>query len=230
MNILITGASRGIGFDTAVELSKNAEHKVIALSRNKAGLELLLQQAVNNNIDVYPVDITALDKQSIAELLDSYGHIDILINNAGSLINKPFTETTLADWQSIFNSNLFAVAGLIQLVLPYMQKNELSHIINIGSMGGFQGTSKFNGLSVYSASKAALANLTECLAEELKEWNIRVNCLALGAVNTDMLNNAFPGYKAPIESTEMAHYIADFSTNAHRFINGKIMPIALNTP
>ena len=97
-------------------------------------------------------------------------------------------------------------------------------------MGGFQGSSKFPGLSAYSASKAALANLTECLAEELKEKNICANCLALGAVQTEMLETAFPGYVAPVKSREMASFIAYFATRGHQFYNGKILPVSVSTP
>lgn len=229
MNILITGASRGIGYDTAVELAKSSEHTIIACSRNAEGLAKL-KQAGNNHIDTHPIDITTAKDEEINAILCKYTHIDVLINNAGILINKPFLETSKTDWENIFNTNVFATANFIRLVVPYMQKNEYAHIVNIGSMGGVSGTSKFSGLSAYSSSKAALANLTECLAEELKEWNIRVNCLALGAVNTTMLNDAFPNYEAPMSSTDIARFIAHFSTEGHKFINGKILPIALTTP
>jgi NAD(P)-dependent dehydrogenase (short-subunit alcohol dehydrogenase family) len=75
-----------------------------------------------------------------------------------------------------------------------------------------------------------LACLTECLAEELKEKNIAVNCLSLGATQTEMLNEAFPGYKAPLSAKDMASYIANFSLHAHNFMNGKIIPVSISTP
>jgi NAD(P)-dependent dehydrogenase (short-subunit alcohol dehydrogenase family) len=105
-----------------------------------------------------------------------------------------------------------------------------SHIINISSMGGFQGSSKYRGLSYYSASKAAIACLSECLAEEFSESGIRVNCLALGSVQTEMLAEAFPGYKAPVDASEMAHFISDFALNGSKYFNGKIIPVAINNP
>jgi NAD(P)-dependent dehydrogenase (short-subunit alcohol dehydrogenase family) len=105
-----------------------------------------------------------------------------------------------------------------------------SHIVNIASMGGFQGSSKYPGLSCYSASKAALACLTECLAGEFTESGIKVNCLALGSVQTEMLEEAFPGYKAPVDAQEMAEFIADFALKGHKFFNGKILPVAVNNP
>jgi NAD(P)-dependent dehydrogenase (short-subunit alcohol dehydrogenase family) len=102
-----------------------------------------------------------------------------------------------------------------------------SHILNISSMGGFQGSVKFPGLSYYSASKAALACLSECLALEFDELGIKVNCLALGSVQTEMLEEAFPGYKAPIDAKKIGEFIADFAINGNKFINGKIIPVAL---
>ena len=97
-------------------------------------------------------------------------------------------------------------------------------------MGGFQGSVKFPGLSFYSASKAALACISECLAVELKEFEITVNCLALGSVQTEMLENAFTGYTAPVTASEMGKLIGDFALTGSRFYNGKIIPVALTTP
>lgn len=233
MNIVITGAGKGIGFDTALALAENIDDKVIALSRDETALNLLKATATKkdlHNIDIYPVDLLKVSGDDINEIAGKYQQIDVLVNNAGILINKPFADTTIEDWQSVFNTNLFATVNLVQLLLPYMNHNELSHIVNIGSMGGFTGTSKFKGLSAYSASKAALANLAETLAEELQEYNIRVNCLALGSVNTSMLQDAFPGYKAPVDSVDMAKFIAYFCQQGHHFINGKILPISVTTP
>lgn len=233
MNIVITGAGKGIGFDTALALAENIDNKVIALSRDETALNLLKATATKkdlHNIDIYPVDLLKVSGDDINEIAGKYQQIDVLVNNAGILINKPFADTTIEDWQSVFNTNLFATVNLVQLLLPYMNHNELSHIVNIGSMGGFTGTSKFKGLSAYSASKAALANLAETLAEELQEYNIRVNCLALGSVNTSMLQDAFPGYKAPVDSVDMAKFIAYFCQQGHHFINGKILPISVTTP
>jgi NAD(P)-dependent dehydrogenase (short-subunit alcohol dehydrogenase family) len=105
-----------------------------------------------------------------------------------------------------------------------------SHIVNISSMGGFQGSSKYKGLSYYSASKSALACLTECLANEFSEYGISVNCLALGSVKTEMLDKAFPGYKAPVDAKEMAEFISDFALTGHKFFNGKILPVAVTNP
>lgn len=232
MNIVITGASRGIGFDAALALAADKRNKVIALSRSIEGLAKLKAAADTDglHIDTYSVDLTAVDDAGLAAVFSKYDVIDVLINNAGVLINKPFTDTSIDEWRSVFETNLFSQLKLTGFLVPYLSKSSNAHVVNIGSMGGYQGSSKFVGLSAYSASKAALANATECLAEELKPLHIKVNCLALGAVNTEMLNAAFPGFEAPVSSKEMAAFIADFALHQHKFFNGKILPVAVSTP
>jgi short-subunit dehydrogenase len=157
-------------------------------------------------------------------------HIDILINNAGDLINKPFRDTSLEEIERIFRINVFAPSLLIRELLPLMGKQDTTHVVNIGSMGGYQGSVKFPGLSIYSASKAALACLSECLNEEFKEGGIAFNCLALGSVQTEMLEEAFPGYKAKLQPEEMAAFISNFALTAHRQMRGKVVPVALGNP
>ena len=230
MNILITGASKGIGFDTVLNLAENPDNYVLALSRDEAGLETLAQRATLGNVDYVPFDITRPDWEPLLHKLNQLDCIDVLLNNAGLLINKPFRELSTNDWERTFATNLFGVVELIRMLLPYLEKSKKAQIVNIGSMGGFQGSSKFPGLAAYSASKAAVANLTECLAEELKDQNIAVNCLAFGAVQTEMLEAAFPGYQAPLRSAEMAEWVAWFCVNGHRFFNGKILPVSISTP
>lgn len=236
MNIVVTGASRGIGYELVKFYSANASYTIIALARSEKKLQKLKQEceAINpsSNVIVIPYDLTNnnLSKDVIAEIIKHVSTINILINNAGAIINKPFQNITIEEMEYVYKVNVFSVMHLTKALLPMMGIKERTHIVNIGSMGGFQGSSKFAGLSAYSSSKAALACLTECLAEELKEKNIAVNCLALGAAQTEMLNEAFPGYKAPLSAKEMASYVADFSLNAHHFINGKIIPVSMSTP
>ena len=228
--ILVTGASRGIGYDTVLELAKNPANHIIALSRNKEKLVTLLTATTTNNIQILPFDLANFDTAVLSAQLKDIPQIDVLINNAGLLINQSFEQLSLKDWKTIFDINLFGVIELIQHLLPKLIAAPSAHIVNIGSMGGVQGSSKFPGLSAYSASKAALANLTECLAEEFQEQNIQVNCLALGAVQTEMLAEAFPGYEAPVTSESMATYLAWFALYGHQFHNGKIIPVAITTP
>lgn len=230
MNIIITGASKGIGFDTVLKLAENPDYQILALSRDAAGLQALKTRATLGNVDYVPFDITQPNWDKLLQKLNKLDCLDVLVNNAGLLINKPFRELSSSDWEQTFATNVFGTVELIRILLPYLEKSQKAHIVNIGSMGGFQGSSKFPGLAAYSASKAALANLTECLAEELKDQNIAVNCLAFGAVQTEMLEAAFPGYQAPLSSLEMAEWVAWFCVNGHHFFNGKILPVSISTP
>jgi len=223
---VVTGASRGIGRETALALGKRGI-QVCAVSRKAEALERLAQEG--DNIIPLAADIAAPDcVQHILEALN--GSVDILINNAGLLKQGEFGEQTLENLQAMYNTNVFAPAMLTQGLLPTLKKSTAAHIVNIGSMGGFQGTAKFPGLWGYSSSKAALSSMTECWAEELKETNVRCNCLALGAVNTEMLNEAFPGFEAPVSAAQMGQYIAEFALNGHTMYNGKVLPVALGTP
>ncbi len=228
-HVIITGASRGIGFATA-QLFAQQGHKVLAISRNQAKLEELSTLSKGNVIPL-PYDLSDLQDESVLETVkEQFPKVDILINNAGYLKQMPFAESNVAEVQRMFDVNVFSAGFLIQQLIPLLEKSEKAHVVNVSSMGGFQGSAKFAGLSWYSASKAALASLTEVLAEEFKETNIRFNCLALGAVQTEMLDEAFPGYKAPLQPNEMAEYFVDFALNGHRFFNGKVLPVSVSTP
>ena len=223
--VLITGTSRGIGFEM-VKLFSEAGHRVLAISRNPdSGEKLKLK-----NVTTIACDITQEeDLQQIQDVLNTnWKQVDILINNAGSLLNKPFQEATISEFKQVYNTNVFGVAALIKIVLPLMKAT--SHVVNISSMGGVQGSVKFAGLSAYSSSKGALITLTELLAEEYKENGPSFNVLALGAVQTEMLEEAFPGYQASISAEEMAAYIMNFSLNGNKFYNGKLLQVSNSTP
>ena len=233
MNIIVTGASRGIGYETVRQLSVNPDHRIIALARSREKLEKLKIEcgmAGKGEVLVIPFDLESgnYNDELLPSILKHFKNIDVLISNAGLLINKPFDQLEEVDFDRMFNSNVKSIFKLTQALLPFFSEN--AHIVNISSMGGIQGSKKFAGLSLYSASKGAVAVLTECLAEELKNRKISVNCLALGAAQTEMLAEAFPGYEAPLSASEMASFIADFSLNGHKWFNGKILPVAVSTP
>lgn len=224
-NIIITGTSRGIGFELAQLFAKN-NHQVLALSRNSAPLENLNLK----NIATISVDLSNKnDLKKIADFVEkNWKQVDILINNAGKLINKSFENLTSEDFLEVYKVNVFAVAKLTHLLIPFLKKG--SHVVNISSIGGVQGSVKFPGLAAYSSSKGALLTLTEVLAEEYKEQQIAFNALALGSVQTEMLEEAFPGYKAPVSAEEMANYIYNFALNGNKFYNGKILQVSSTTP
>jgi len=225
-NIVIIGSSRGIGKELVSILSKH--HNVLALSRN---IDRINDLGALNNVTLSKFDISSdSSKKELTEIINkTFKSVDVLINNAGLLVNKPILEITKADINTSYKTNVFGLIQSCQAIIPFMELNG-GHIVNIGSMGGFQGSSKFAGLSVYSSSKAAVASFTECLAEELKDTKIKTNCLALGAAQTEMLEEAFPGYEAPLSANKMAEFIADFSLNSSQWINGKVLPISISTP
>jgi short-subunit dehydrogenase len=231
MNIVITGASRGIGYELVKNLCADKANTVFAIARDEQKLTQLKKEC-GDNVVVCALDLN--DDASIEKFCNGLRqqHISIhyLVNNAGAIVNKPFMEITRRDLETVYGVNVFSAVKFIQGLIPFMDEKTACHVVNIGSMGGFQGSAKFAGLSAYSSGKAALACLTECLAEEFKGRSIAFNCLALGAVQTEMLESAFPGYKAPLSASEMACYIADFVMNAHRFMNGKVIPVSLSTP
>lgn len=224
-NVIITGTSRGIGFEL-VKLFAKKGMNVLAISRNSTPIaKLNLPNVTSLSIDLS--DEKKLQK-AVNFVKDQWKQVDILIHNAGKLINKPFSKLTTSDFSNIYQVNVFAVAELTRLLLPFLTAH--SHVVTISSMGGIQGSVKFPGLAAYSSSKGAVLTLTELLAEEYKEKKICFNALALGAVQTEMLEEAFPEYKAPIKPNEIATYIYDFSCNGHRYYNGKILQVSSTTP
>jgi 3-oxoacyl-[acyl-carrier protein] reductase len=227
MNVIITGASRGIGFEL-VQQFLNAGDSVICLTRNLEPLKSI----THPNLKFISTDLSSQNSMNDAVdfIRKEIAHVDYLIHNAGSLVNKAYEEISYSELEKVYQVNVFAPYYLTKQLLPVLGKEKKSHVVNISSMGGFQGSAKFSGLSAYSSSKAALVGLTECLAEELKEKNISVNCLAIGAVQTEMLAEAFPGYQAPLSPKQMAEYIYDFAKKGHLYYNGKILPVSSSTP
>ena len=226
LTIVVVGASRGIGKEIVNRLASNSSYTILALSRN-------LDRMENNfssfkNVKCFSFDLSKNDvREQASHIFNSFKSIDILINNAGKLINKPFVELTSSDLSECYQVNAIGVMQTVQAALPKMEQ---AHILNISTIGGFQGSVKFPGLTAYSTSKAAVVSFTELFAEEYKDTAIKMNCLCLGAAQTEMLEEAFPGYEAPISAMKMAEYVVDFALNADQWMNGKIIPLSLSTP
>ena len=223
-NIIITGTSRGIGYELALQFA-NAGYQVLAISRTMPSVLL-----AHSNITCLSLDLSVeKDILQIEQFLSrSWKKVDAIVHNAGALLLKPFESTSVEDFERIYKVNVFAVAALTRTVLPYLQSG--SHVVTISSMGGIQGSSKFAGLSAYSSSKGAVITLSELLAEEYKERSIAFNVLALGAVQTEMLAEAFPGYQAPLTASQMADYIYNFTLTGNQFFNGKVLQVSSSTP
>lgn len=229
MNIILNGGTRGIGKEVVIRLAQDINNQILVTGRNEKALNSL--SARYKNVRSLTLDMAFFDSQQekFRETVSNhFRSVDILINVAGSIIVKEFLKMTNDEARLMMETNLFGPASLIRVLQPFMPAG--SHIVNISSMGGFQGSTKYMGLSYYSASKAALACLTECIANEFREFGIHVNCLALGAVQTEMLEAAFPGYKAPLDAKQIAEFISGFALTGHKFFNGKIIPVAIGNP
>ncbi|MEI6886120.1 MAG: SDR family oxidoreductase [Bacteroidota bacterium] len=234
MNIIVTGAGKGIGYETVKILSRHKQNHILAISRKMSDLKELvndcLKQTPEAKVTPYEFDLNQFDFYPfIAQRIETILHkVDIIIHNAGRLINKPFQKTEQGDFDELYNVNVKAPYFFTQALIPLM--NQGGHIVMAGSMGGIQGSQKFTGLSAYSSSKAAIAVLSECLAVELSDLDIHVNCLALGGAQTKMFEKAFPGSKASHSPQQMAAFVADFAVTGHKYFNGKVLPVSLAVP
>ena len=221
--IIVTGASRGIGHEI-VKIAEKKGHRVYSISRNI--------KALKESSFLYPREVDLVDENSIdkfsSEVKNDGVKVDALINNAGAFLNKPFEKISKKEFEYIFQVNVFGLSSITRKVLPIIDSK--GHIVNITSMGGINGAAKFTGLSAYSSSKGAVNILTELLAEEYKEKGPSFNALAFGAVQTEMLEEAFPGLKAPISAKEIADFVLDFALTGHKYFNGKIIPVSSTTP
>jgi len=223
---VVVGASRGIGRSVVYQLANTPHLTVYALSRNIDKMDR--EYASFPNISAHYFDLQKGISDQLSDIFSNCQQIDFLINNAGYLVNKPFSELSSEDLHRSYQTNVIGVMQTIQCLLPKLTHG--SHVVNISSMGAFQGTVKFAGLAAYSSSKAALVNFTELFAEEFKSSKIKMNCLCLGAVQTEMFAEAFPEFTTAINSDHMAEYICRFVFDAHKWMNGKIIPVSMSTP
>jgi short-subunit dehydrogenase len=237
MNIIVTGASKGIGYEIVRSMAGMPGMKLVAIARNREELMELKLSCTGlpsgKDVEVLPADLSEsgkLKSEIIPAISRVFDHLDILINNAGYLVNKPFIQTDETELEMSVRINFIVPWLLIQSLTDLLSKSGKSHVVNISSIGGIQGSVKFPGLSAYSSAKGALGILTECLAAELSDRNISVNCLALGSVQTEMFSKAFPGYKAQLKPDEIASFITDFAVNGNKYFNGKILPVSISTP
>lgn len=234
-HVVLTGAGGGLGRVILEEVLNRPEvSRVTAFSSRPADYIQSLnfsktQQALKKLVWVQ-CDFSNRE-ENFQALLPADGPHEcplVLIHNAGTLAKNVPGQWMESSARTMWEVNFWSALRLTYLLLPAMAPG--SHIVNIGSMGGFQGSVKFPGLALYSASKAALACWTECLAAELADRRIHVNCLALGSADTDMLRHAFPGYTAPVTAERMGRFVADFALYSGQLFNGKVIPVAMTTP
>ena len=230
--IVISGGSSGIGRATVKQfLNADEDCRVITFARRMEKLQGLTAELSDQQRERFKALRIDLEHPEFSELVESVeqfgGKVDVLINNAGLLIVKPFDQLTRQDIQRSYQVNIMSVYELIQTLLPYMPSG---NILNISTMGGVRGSQKFSGLSAYSSSKSALLNLTELLAEEFSDRGIHVNAIALGAVDTPMLASAFPDFKTDVTPERVSEYIYQLTTSDYKLLNGKTIELTATTP
>ena len=207
---LITGGGRGIGAATAEALARKGAHVIVA-SRTEAELAATVARlrAAGLSASSHVLDVAddAAVAAAFARIAAEFGRLDILVNNAAIIASSPFAEMAMADWDRLMAVNLRGAALCARQAFRLMRERGGS-IVNVSSLGGVPGTEKFPGYVAYTVSKFALTGLTEVLAAEGKERNIRINGVAPGAVDTDMLRKAAPHLRTRTTPAEVAKVIA----------------------
>ena len=186
-NVLITGASGGIGSACAKIFAENGFRVFVHYNKNKEKAFSVCDLLKQGGADAVPMHADLTDSVQVGKMFDEiaahYGSIDVLINNAGIAQQKLFTDITEAEWDNLFNVNVKGMYLCTKLALPSMINKKSGSIVNISSMWGITGAS----CEVhYSAAKAAVIGFTKALAKEVGPSGIRVNCIAPGAVYTEM--------------------------------------------
>jgi NAD(P)-dependent dehydrogenase (short-subunit alcohol dehydrogenase family) len=226
--IVITGASRGIGWHTAQQALAQGHH-VVALARNQTGLDELgaRTRKAPGRLSALCQDCSDIEP-TVAAILEKTDQVDILIHNAAAFLKKEWEALTAEDMEQVYRVNVITPLCLSQALVAHMPRG--GHILHIGSVGGVAGSLKFPGLLPYSVSKGALHILSECLAVELADRGIAVNALALGSSDTEMFKAAFPGQEAGSTPEEMSQYVWQFALNAPSAVNGQVHTVSSQVP
>lgn len=232
---LITGAGRGIGLATAVLFAKEGAD-LILISRTADELSETANLALAHKVNVFSATVDISDKDAVDHLFenlpDDFSKIDILINNAARFIGGRIDEYYFSDFETMLRTNITAPYYLSQLAIRNMKEHGGGAIVNVSSFSGCHGVQKFPGFGVYGITKYGLWGLTEILAVENREFNIRVNQVSPSAVDTRMFQEASPpGLKPDLTPTEVAQQILYLASEDSSPLSGaNIMIEGLNVP
>lgn len=189
---LVTGAARGIGFSIASRLAQEGAHTILTdISNHVSQSYKKIKAAFRDNMGFGALmDVTQKNEihAVVEQILSKLGRVDILVNNAGILLQDLVLDTTEEKWDLSMNVNTKSVFLCSQAVLPHMINQKNGCIVNIASQAG---KCAEVGISGYCTSKAAVIRLTQCIALEMVEHNIRVNCVCPGATETDLVKKVF---------------------------------------
>jgi NAD(P)-dependent dehydrogenase (short-subunit alcohol dehydrogenase family) len=218
---VVTGASSGIG-RAAVERLINAGCSIAAFARTAAPLEEL---ASGNPAQVIAVSGDVTDENDVERLFASvekrFGPVDLVVNSAGTIDPAPLVDTTLERWEKMFAVNVHGSFLTCRRALPSMLERRHGTIVNIASISGIPGPTKFPGFVSYCASKGAVISMTEALAVEVGPHGVRVNCISPGSVDTPMWAEASGGAAAAMTPDEIAETIVFLASDRSRPMNGQ---------
>ncbi len=213
MTALVTGASRGIGLSIARELADVGYNLALVARSGDALAKVAADIDYEYGVRVKPItaDLAAEESYArvVAETVEAFGGIDLLVNCAGLAQQGSFTEVQPAEWDTIFAVNAKAPFFICKEALPYLKQSQKPIIINIASVVGFKG---YINQSVYSSSKHALTGFTKVLAKEVQPFGIRVHLISPGGVATEMVTKMRPDIKAdellqPEEIAEIVRFL-----------------------
>lgn len=233
--VLVTGASRGLGFALA-ELMAQQEAIVIMCARDESRLmaarEDLDQRYPAIKKHIYVLDLA--DSEQVARMFEDidtmFGRLDVCINNAGYLEPAAFVQTDPSLWQRVIDNNLTTCYLSCYHAFKLMQRTtEHNAIVNVSSLSGVQGVSKFPGVSAYAASKAAIIGLSESLAQEGAAYHIQVNCIAPGTMNTQSMRDKFPDLSISMQPMDIAKQILPLiDVSSCGLVTGKVLEVYCN--
>jgi 3-oxoacyl-[acyl-carrier protein] reductase len=234
---LVTGGSRGIGKGIAVRLAKEGARVAIAYRSNKGAAQLALRQLQALGADCVAVetDIThpGRAEQLIRTVVDRYGRIDVLVNNVGDFKWGTLAESSIEDWESIFNSNLMTVMQMSRAALPPMRKGRWGRIINLGAVGAERAFGQAK-ISAYAAAKAAVVALSRSLALEEAKNGITVNVVNPSSIDEKdlsldearkMRDARFPIGRPPTVE-DIASSVAYFASEESEYVTGQVLNVS----
>lgn len=200
--VIITGGSRGIGRACCIEFAKYGSKIIFTYNKSKEEAENLCQQLKEFGTEVLSVQADVSDfeqcKNVIKTVLDKFGRIDVLINNAGIIKDKALMLMDKQDWQDVINTNLGGVFNMTRVAIVTFLKQKSGCILNISSVSGLHGIARQTN---YSAAKAGIIGFSKALAKEVSPYNIRVNVICPGFIDTDMVGSLNENLKKEILNT-----------------------------
>ncbi len=230
---LVTGAGRGIGRATAIRLAA-AGARVALMARSSDQLDATAAAITASGHAALACPGDVAEEEAVERTFDrigeAFGTVDLLVNNAGAVHVAPLVDQRLADFRRVLDTNLVG-AWLCSRALfrRLIAARRPGAIVNLSSLGGLANTTKFAGTSTYAAAKFGVVGLTEVLAVEGRPHGIRVNCVAPGAVDTEMLKQAAPFLKTsttPADVAESIYFLCDATRSGK--LTGVVLPIPSN--